>query len=65
VVLHGFEGFGQVTVNTTGVPVQAGMNRFFSSLEKFDPIHDPAPAPEEPVQRVHLAYSNDAIEIRW
>jgi hypothetical protein len=41
------------------------INRFFASLEKFDPINDPEPAPEENVQSIEIQYSAEEIILKW
>jgi alpha-glucosidase len=40
-------------------------NMFFAALEKFDPIYDPEPAPQENVYTVETTYSNDQMIIHW
>lgn len=66
VIVHGLEkGDRQVNVNNDAKTLEPRVNRFFSPLEKFDPIYDPEPAPQENVHGVSLPYSSGAIIIRW
>ncbi len=64
-----FHGFGDVLreakVNDEPVVVIPEMNRFFNALEKFDPIQDPEPAPEESVLVCETDYQPGAIVIQW
>jgi hypothetical protein len=41
------------------------VNRFFTALEKFDPINDPEPAPEEDVHCVEVQYMPEQIILNW
>lgn len=65
VIFHGFDELNQANVN--GIPYDAvqAQNRFFEPLEKFDPIIDPEPAPEEPVKIVSFTNNRDQIVITW
>jgi alpha-glucosidase len=65
VVLHGFSPLDALTVNGTRQKVVSEINRFFEQLEKYDPISDPEPAPEEPVQTVAFANGTEDILISW
>jgi alpha-glucosidase len=61
-VLHGFESKPSVVrVNGEDRTIVPEMNRFFAGLEKFDPINDPEPAPEEPVFVMEFDYSPNEI----
>lgn len=57
VVVHGL-------VSTTGDWLPA-INQFVHGLEKFDPIIDPEPAPQENVHTFELPYSPDEISLSW
>jgi alpha-glucosidase len=64
-----FHGFGQtlesVSVNNHSHECRHSVNQYFSGLEKYDPIKDPEPAPQEDVMVMELAYSRDEITINW
>jgi alpha-glucosidase len=64
--LHGFErSLNSVYVNNHEHVVSHAVNQFFSGLEKYDPIKDPEPAPEEDVLTVAFDYTSDEIVIHW
>lgn len=65
IVLHGFAPLSQVEVNGMVESVSASTNRFFSGLEKYDPIKDPEPAPEEPVQEIKIVNNPGTLLISW
>lgn len=65
VVFHGFPELNQVIVNGQSYQVACAVNRFFDPLEKYDPIIDPEPAPEEPVQTATLENTLNDIIISW
>jgi alpha-glucosidase len=65
VVLHGFSSMSEVEVNGQTRQVHKDVNRFFAGLEKYDPIKDPEPAPEESVQVVEFPFDNGDISIEW
>jgi alpha-glucosidase len=65
VVFHGFPGLNQVTVNGNSHHVVKGVNRFFEPLEKYDPINEPEPAPEEPVQSVLFENPANDFHLSW
>lgn len=62
-VLHGFQRMDRILVNGEAADIQPEVNRFFAGLEKFDPIKDPEPGPEEDVQCISFPYMADAIVI--
>jgi alpha-glucosidase len=63
-VLHGFDSKPSVVrVNGEDRTIVPEMNRFFAGLEKFDPINDPEPAPEEPVFVMEFDYSPSEITL--
>jgi len=65
-VLHGFEKTVEsVYVNNHEFPVSHSVNRFFSGLEKYDPVKDPEPAPEEDVTTATFDYISGEIDIHW
>jgi alpha-glucosidase len=64
-VLHGFnESISKASVNKENKIVKHELNRFFTGLEKFDPIHDPEPAPEENVLVLEFDYNPNEIIIQ-
>jgi alpha-glucosidase len=66
VILHGlFNQIDQVKINGRAASILKETNRFFSPLEKFDPIYDPEPAPFSEVYAVAFDYSTDQIVIEW
>jgi alpha-glucosidase len=66
VILHGlFNEIDQVKINGRAASILKETNRFFSPLEKFDPIYDPEPAPFSEVYAVAFDYSTDQIVIEW
>lgn len=62
-----FHGFGMSTLSINGVSkdIHPEINRFFGGLEKYDPIKDPEPAPEETVMAIEMPYSAGEIVIQW
>lgn len=65
-VLHGFDTtISTVKLNKEVRSVIPEVNRFFAGLEKFDPIHDPEPAPEEPVLVIEFDYHAKEIVVQW
>jgi alpha-glucosidase len=65
-VLHGFDmSILSVQVNGEDRKTAPEINRFFAGLEKFDPIADPEPAPEENVYALEFAYSSHEVLIQW
>ncbi|HYG19778.1 MAG TPA: TIM-barrel domain-containing protein, partial [Ohtaekwangia sp.] len=64
IVFHGLHT-AQVDVNGTVHVLQPETNQFFAGLEKFDPIIEPEPAPQEDVLSVEFSYTADAVEITW
>jgi hypothetical protein len=41
------------------------LNISFVALEKFDPIHDPDPAPQQNVHTVEFPYGNEEIVLEF
>jgi alpha-glucosidase len=65
IVFHGFPTMNTLRLNGELKDIHSGINRFFSGLEKYDPIKDPEPAPEETVMSVEVAYSHDVTTVKW
>ena len=66
VVLHGLTSHSHsVFVNGMQNNLNAEINSFFAALEKFDPIYDPEPAPQENVFTLEATYSADELVIHW
>jgi alpha-glucosidase len=66
IVFHGFEIMpAHIQVNGNSHTLHPEVNRFFTSLEKFDPINDPEPAPEENVHSMEIQYSPEQIILKW
>lgn len=64
-VFHGFTIINNLKLNGGIKEVLPDINRFFNGLEKYDPIKDPEPAPEEKVLAVEFDWSPDRITITW
>lgn len=64
-VFHGFRMMNTIRLNDEVKDIHPGINRFFNGLEKYDPIKDPDPAPEEQVMAVEFPYSPDSITVTW
>ena len=62
-----FHAFSMNTIRVNGEPmdIYPGINRFFAGLEKYDPIKEPEPAPEETVMTIEMPYSPDEIMLAW
>ncbi|MBA4056304.1 MAG: glycoside hydrolase family 31, partial [Marivirga sp.] len=66
VVFHGLDDHAHAAnVNGANVDLVKDINRFFAALEKFDPIYDPEPAPQEDVHTLDLDYITDQLIIKW
>lgn len=65
VVFHGFKMMNAVQINGAPQDIHQEMNRFFTGLEKYDPIKHPEPAPEEMVMSVEMPYSTNTITLTW
>lgn len=63
-ILHGFE-LNSISINGTVTDIYPEINRFFTGLEKYDPIKDPEPAPEETVMAIETLYTQDEIVFQW
>jgi len=64
-VFHGFTMMNTIRINGQPHDIHPEINRFFAGLEKYDPIKDPEPAPEETVMAIEVPYSADAITFAW
>ncbi|HEY0654849.1 MAG TPA: glycoside hydrolase family 31 protein [Chryseosolibacter sp.] len=65
-VLHGFDStLKSVSVNGKNTLLIPEINSFFAGLEKYDPIKDPEPAPEENVLSAEFEYQTKEIIIHW
>jgi alpha-glucosidase len=64
-VFHGFQMPNTVRINDEIKDVHPEINRFFTGLEKYDPIKEPEPAPEEKVMSVEFTYSADTLSVKW
>jgi len=66
IVFHALENSPTVVnVNGHDQTLKHEVNRFFDALEKFDPIYDPEPAPEENVISLELNYLAEKIVLKW
>lgn len=64
-VFHGFPMINTLRINDRATDIHPEINRFFKGLEKYDPIRDPEPAPEETVMSLEIPYSADEIVFAW
>ena len=66
IVLHGLSIHSHsIFVNGIQNNLSSDINSFFAALEKFDPIYDPEPAPQEHVYTVETVYLNEQVVIHW
>ena len=65
IVFHGFKMMNTIRINEVTHDIHPEINRFFAGLEKYDPIKDPEPAPEETVMAIEIPYSADTITFVW
>jgi alpha-glucosidase len=65
IVFHGFMRMNTIRINDEARDIHPEINRFFAALEKYDPIKDPDPAPEETVMAIEFPYSGAAITLAW
>jgi alpha-glucosidase len=65
IVFHGFKLLNTVYVNGEAKDIHPEINRFFVGLEKYDPIKDPEPGPEETVMAIEMPYSAEAVVLSW
>jgi alpha-glucosidase len=65
-VFHGLHVNAQhININDAELPLARDLNISFVALEKFDPIHDPDPAPQQNVHTVDFDYVRDEILVRF
>jgi alpha-glucosidase len=65
-ILHGFENsISSMYIGETSHSLNHYVNQFFSGLEKYDPIKDPEPAPQEDVVSMEFPYTADEITLHW
>jgi len=66
VVFHGLDASTQnIRINGATQRLNPDRNMFFSSLEKFDPIYDPEPAPHEDVHVIEIPYTREQLVLQW
>lgn len=65
VMFHGFPMMNTVRINGEAKDIHPEINRFFKGLEKYDPIKDPEPAPEETVMGLEMPFSAEEIVVQW
>lgn len=65
VVFHGFNMMNIIRINGQLKDIHPEINRFFAGLEKYDPIKDPEPAPEETVMAIEVPFTAGEIVIQW
>ena len=65
IVFHGFKLINTIRINDESRDIHPEINRFFMGLEKFDPIKDPEPGPEETVMAIEIPYSADTVTLAW
>lgn len=66
VIFHGFEqSISALYLNNHEQHYDHAVNQYFSGLEKYDPIKDPEPAPQEDVISTEFKYSAEEIVIHW
>jgi alpha-glucosidase len=65
-IFHGLQGSEErVFVNGAEHTLNRDVNMSFVALEKFDPIHDPEPAPTQNVYTVDFDYVKEEIVIQY
>lgn len=65
-VFHGLDGHPhRVMVNGAELTLTRDLNISFVALEKFDPIHDPDPAPQQNVHTVDFEYVKEEIVVQF
>jgi alpha-glucosidase len=65
VMFHSFPMMNTIRINGESKDIHPQINRFFAGLEKYDPIKDPEPAPEETVMAVEVDYSLEEVVVGW
>ena len=65
-VFHGLDEYtNRVIVNGNELTLNRDINMSFVALEKFDPIHDPEPAPQQNVHIVDFEYIKEEIVVQF
>lgn len=65
-VFHGLDtSADRVTINGTEYRLVPDLNISFVALEKFDPIHDPEPAPQQNVHSIEFDYVLEEIVVKF
>ena len=65
-VFHGLDDYShRVIVNGSELSLRRDVNMSFVALEKFDPIHDPEPAPQQQVHVVDFDYVREEIFVQF
>jgi alpha-glucosidase len=65
-VFHGLDvNADRVNINGEDLPLIRDVNISFVALEKFDPIHDPDPAPQQNVHAVDFGYGREEIIVKF
>ena len=66
IVFHGLEEYHQrVIINGNELFLIRDVNMSFVALEKFDPIHDPEPAPQQQVHVIDFDYVKEEIFVQF
>ena len=55
----------RVIVNGSELSLTRDINMSFVALEKFDPIHDPEPAPQQQVHVIDFDYVREEIFVQF
>lgn len=65
-VFHGMDhNTHTMRINGEYANVNSTINSYFAGLEKFDPVYEPEPAPQEDVHVVELDYSREQLILQW
>ena len=65
-VFHGLDEYShRVFVNGSELSLRRDVNMSFVALEKFDPIHDPEPAPQQQVHVIDFDYVSEEISVQF
>lgn len=64
-IFHGLEDTYSINVNGEDLSLKRDINISFVALEKFDPIYDPEPAPQQNVHTVDFEYVKEEMVIQW
>ena len=65
-VFHGLDDYShRVFVNGSEHSLRRDVNMSFVALEKFDPIHDPEPAPQQQVHVIDFDYVSEEISVQF